>query len=951
MSGRPGIGQKRFSRDRFQVLPDNTTKMNNPRDATIDIPLTTVHSHRSTGARKADTVASPSAYVPHSDMMSPQSEPNEKYGLFHSEGGRRKINTDLARQAESPEDGTLTRMGKFYDKILHFSVITRYFLYVLPLALLIAIPIIVGATAAPDARIGGVKIVWFFTWIEVVWLSLWVSKSIAHYIPFVFQFLCGIVSSGTRKYALILKALEIPLSLVGWSVTSLATFIPLMTQNPDQRARNDTATKGWQNTMKNILFAAFVSTVLLAAEKVLVQLISISYHRKQFDLKIKDSKRNIYLLGQLYEASRALFPEYCKEFAEEDYVISDSIGGKAIKVHKRTGSASPMRLIQNVGRVGGRVGDKITAAFGNVAQEITGKQVFNPTSAHSIVINALEKPKSAEALARRIWTSFVLHGRDALYLDDIVDVLGAGREAEAEECFESLDRDGNGDVSLEESILTVAEYGRVRSSIANSMRDVAQAIHVLDNLLCTIVSILVILVFVAFLNSGFGTTLAAGATAMLSLSFVFATTAQEVLGSCIFLFVKHPYDVGDRVDINDKPLIVERISLLFTMFRSVTDQKTVQVPNIVLNTNWIDNISRSKAMREQVNLTADFGTTFGDIQLLKQEMQTFVQDKENNRDFQPEVDIEVLGVGDMNKLELRIEIRHKSNWSNETIRAARRSKFMCALVLAIRKVPIYGPGGGDAGLGSSSNPSYSVAVSHEQAQAGKSEHDESKEKIRMVPTDDMDIVLAELNGKSTATNFNNGQSAEGLQYRGQGSTQTSAMAAAATVPNETAFAGILTSRPPAMDKARMDESDVLCPQDMQNIKAMHGDSADLGREPSTGRRTSAITSAGLVSPNTPVIEEPPSTQHQHQHQHQQPVADYHEYMSPYITTGSSTGRESPYQSNNPYAPSLPQLPAGYAPGTSPVSSPPPGPSSQSPPSHRPAPGNSFQQQQQQQHPR
>jgi len=34
------------------------------------------------------------------------------------------------------------------------------------------------------------------------------------------------------------------------------------------------------------------------------------------------------------------------------------------------------------------------------------------------------------------------------------------------------------------------------------------------------------------------------------------------------------------------------------------------------------------------------------------------------------------------------------NWSNETVRAARRSKFMCALVLALRKVPDLSPGGG-----------------------------------------------------------------------------------------------------------------------------------------------------------------------------------------------------------------------------------------------------------------
>ena len=45
---------------------------------------------------------------------------------------------------------------------------------------------------------------------------------------------------------------------------------------------------------------------------------------------------------------------------------------------------------------------------------------------------------------------------------------------------------------------------------------------------------------VAFLNTSFTTTLATAGTALLSLSFVFATTTQEVLGSCIFLFVKHP---------------------------------------------------------------------------------------------------------------------------------------------------------------------------------------------------------------------------------------------------------------------------------------------------------------------------------------------------------------------------------------------------------------------------
>jgi len=80
-----------------------------------------------------------------------------------------------------------------------------------------------------------------------------------------------------------------------------------------------------------------------------------------------------------------------------------------------------------------------------------------------------------------------------------------------------------------------------------------------------IVFIITVLVFVVAQQSSVGTTLAGAGTVLISLSFVFAITAQEILGSCIFLFVKHPYDVGDRVDIDDKKYIVEHISLLYTV--------------------------------------------------------------------------------------------------------------------------------------------------------------------------------------------------------------------------------------------------------------------------------------------------------------------------------------------------------------------------------------------------
>ncbi len=243
----------------------------------------------------------------------------------------------------------------------------------------------------------------------------------------------------------------------------------------------------------------------------------------------------------------------------------------------------------------------------------------------------------------------------------------------------------------------------------------------------------------AFLNSSFTTTLATAGTALLSLSFVFATTAQEVLGSCIFLFVKHPFDVLDRVDIGDDQLVVKHISLLFTVFKHINTHKLTQVPNIVLNTMWIQNVSRSDAMREQLSIYIDFGTTLEDVQLLRNEMQAFVTDKENSRDFQPDIDVEITGIASMDKMELKVEIRHKSNWSNETVRAARRSKFMCALVLALRKIPINGPGGGGPALGSVDQPTYSVTVSDAQAAANREAATKAKDAKRLFPAEKPDL--------------------------------------------------------------------------------------------------------------------------------------------------------------------------------------------------------------------
>ncbi|KFA61166.1 hypothetical protein S40285_02217 [Stachybotrys chlorohalonatus IBT 40285] len=691
------------------------------------IPLSTVRSNASTGARK------PFTNLPGQTTSFESQRENEKSEATQRRGRRRKLEEGPGRDSASAagDEFSLNAMGRIYAKIVGFSVVTRYLVYIVPITLLLAVPLIVLPLTGNDRNDPGHVVVGrngpalfdLFLWIEVTWLTCFAAKLAAWILPHVFLFFCGIVSAGTRKYATVLVNLNHPLSLFFWALATWVTFQNLFRNHQGQ---------SWVRDLQRVLGALFVSSGVLLGEKAIVQLIGVSYHQRSFANRIKDSKREVRLLGLLYDASRTLFPMYCEEFAEEDYVINDSID---MMLRSRAGkkggvAANPIKIIGDVGRMG----DKVTSVFGNLASEITGKQVFNPNSAHSIVVEALEKVGPSEALARRIWMSFVVEGRDALSLEDVQEVMGPAYKNEAEEAFNAIDGDANGDISLQEMIRKVIEIGEERKAIAEGMKDIGQALQAFDKVLLFVVLLITVFIFLAFFNSSFLDNIATAGTALLSLSFVFAATTQEFLGSCIFLFVKHPYDVGDRVDINDTKMVVDRISLLYSVFTRLDSHQIVQIPNIVLNNLWVDNISRSKAMVEPVSIDVFYGTSFEDIELLRLEMEQFVRSPDNSRDFKPDFSISVGGVGNLDKLTLFLSIKHKSNWHNDSVRATRRSKFMCALAMALRKVPIYGTGGGGDPLGAPSNPSYSVAVSDEFAAKARDESAKTKEEQRLATT-------------------------------------------------------------------------------------------------------------------------------------------------------------------------------------------------------------------------
>ena len=78
-----------------------------------------------------------------------------------------------------PPEHPATSFSKFFKKVHNSVWLIRYFIYIIPLVLIILIPLLLGALLFKNTTVGGdggVTLVWFCIWLEIVWLTLWAGR-------------------------------------------------------------------------------------------------------------------------------------------------------------------------------------------------------------------------------------------------------------------------------------------------------------------------------------------------------------------------------------------------------------------------------------------------------------------------------------------------------------------------------------------------------------------------------------------------------------------------------------------------------------------------------------------------------------------------------------------------------------------------------------------------------
>ncbi|WPG97980.1 Hypothetical protein R9X50_00076300 [Acrodontium crateriforme] len=579
-------------------------------------------------------------------------------------------------QVYRPLENQATAFGKFVKKVHQSNWVFRYITYIAPLVLVLLIPLLLGALLFEDANVGGVYLPWFMIWLEIVWLTLWAGRVLAKCLPWPIGLISGLFTNNSKKWRDMGKQLELPATLFFWWLAIEISFLPTMRNH--QVPGSDIH---WTKTMNKVLVSIFVGAVINFVEKIIIQLIAISFHLRTYADRIELNKFQLGSLAKLYSYSR------------EKIAMEDSEFEMPGATGPSSGTRTPGQYVATAAKTTKEAFTKFGDMAGKVAGDFTGRKLKDSSHPSQVVLALLSSSSGSQVLARRLYRTFVREGTESVYADDLKNAFESDEEAEA--AFSMFDKDMNGDISMEELEAVCVDIGRERKSITASLKDLDSVVAKLDDILMFIMFIIVVLVFVSLISTSTATAITSAGSAVLALSWLFSATAQEFLQSLIFVFIKHPFDVGDRVTVygntgdlgRNDDYFVKEISLLYTEFKKMQGH-VVQAPNSVLNGLFILNQRRSGGLAEAVPIQIKFGTTLDQIEDFRNRLLEFVIGEK--REYQSNILTELRQIDDVYSMTLNVIFFYKSNWQNEGLRLARRNKFICAMMVSMQQAGIEG---------------------------------------------------------------------------------------------------------------------------------------------------------------------------------------------------------------------------------------------------------------------
>lgn len=286
-------------------------------------------------------------------------------------------------------------------------------------------------------------------------------------------------------------------------------------------------------------------------------------------------------------------------------------------------------------------------------------------------------------LPKKIFRNVAKPGAKYIGLEDLMRFLPEGEAMKAMGLFEGA-QDSNRVTKAALKNWAVNVF-RERRALALTLNDTKTAVNKLHQMVNAVIAVVVGIIWLLIL--GFATThiLVAISSQLLLVVFMFGNTCKAVFESIIFLFVMHPFDVGDRCSVDSVQMVVEEMNILTTVFLRYDNEK-IWYPNTVLATKPISNFYRSPDMGDAVDFSIHIATPVEKVSIMKERIKRYIDNKPEH--WYPNPLVVVKEIEDMNKMKMAVWLQHKMNHQDMGEKWLRRSHLVEEMVNIFRDLDI-----------------------------------------------------------------------------------------------------------------------------------------------------------------------------------------------------------------------------------------------------------------------
>lgn len=291
--------------------------------------------------------------------------------------------------------------------------------------------------------------------------------------------------------------------------------------------------------------------------------------------------------------------------------------------------------------------------------------------------------KQAKVAAKKVFINVAKPGSKFIYLEDIMRFMREDEALKTMQLFEGgTEAKGISKRALKNWMVNAF---RERRALALSLNDTKTAVNKLHQMLNVLVGVIILVVWLLILKVATTHFLVFMSSQVLLVVFMFGNTAKTTFEAIIFLFVMHPFDVGDRVEIDGVHMVVEEMNILTTVFLRFDNQKIIY-PNTVLSTKPISNYYRSPDMGDAIDFCIHISTPMEKITSMKERITRYIENKSDH--WYPAPLIVMRDVEDLNRIKWSVWISHTMNFQDMGERWARRALLVEEMVKTFRDLDI-----------------------------------------------------------------------------------------------------------------------------------------------------------------------------------------------------------------------------------------------------------------------